>query len=41
MWADDIFWLPKVIKGSSVKASFKFGVDDNVIGQEVNIVDKL
>lgn len=41
MWADDIFWLPEVIKGFKVKARFKFGVDDNVIGQEVNIVDKL
>jgi hypothetical protein len=41
MWADDILWLPEVIKGSGVKASFTFGVDDNVIEQEVNIVDKL
>jgi len=41
MWADDIFWLPEVLKGNLIKASFTFGVDDNVIDQEVNIVDKL
>jgi len=41
MWVDDIFWLPEVIKGNLIKASFTFEVDDNVIDQEVNIVDKL
>ena len=41
MWADDIFWLPEVLKGNVIKAGFTFGIDDNVIGQEVNIVDKL
>lgn len=41
MWADDIFWLPEVLKGNLIKASFTFGVDDNVIDQEVSIVDKL
>lgn len=41
MWADDIFWLPEVIKGNFIRASFTFGLDDNVIDQEVNIVDKL
>ena len=41
MWADDIFWLPEVIKGNLIRASFTFGLDDNVIDQEVNIVDKL
>ena len=41
MWADDIFWLPEVIKGNLIRANFTFGIDDNVIYQEVNIVDKL
>ena len=38
MWPDDKFWLPQVIAGELVKASFTFGKNDSVDAQEVNIV---
>lgn len=38
MWPDDKFWLPQVIAGQFVKASFTFGKNDSVDAQEVNIV---
>ena len=39
MWPDDKFWLPQVIAGQLVKASFTFGKNDSVDAQEVNIVE--
>jgi len=41
MWADDIFWLPEVLKGNLVKASFSFTDDNKVLDQNVKIVDSL
>jgi 8-oxo-dGTP diphosphatase/2-hydroxy-dATP diphosphatase len=41
MWPDDIFWLPKVIQGSKLKANFTLGVDDIILNQNIKIVDKL
>jgi len=41
MWPDDIFWLPEVVKGNLLKATFKFGENDVIHAKEVNIVDKL
>jgi 8-oxo-dGTP pyrophosphatase MutT (NUDIX family) len=38
MWPDDPFWLPEVLKGNLVKASFTFGEGDSVQKKEVNIV---
>ncbi len=35
MWPDDIFWLPEVLKGNYVKASFTFGQGDVI--QEKNV----
>lgn len=35
MWPDDIFWLPEVLRGNFVKASFTFGVNDVIQKQEV------
>lgn len=41
MWPDDIFWLPKVLKGNLVKAMFKFGEHDTVLEKKINIVNKI
>jgi 8-oxo-dGTP diphosphatase / 2-hydroxy-dATP diphosphatase len=35
MWPDDIFWLPQVLKGESVKGRFVFGEGDVIKEQEV------
>lgn len=39
MWPDDIFWLPKVLNGESLKARFVFAEGDVVKEQEVNLVE--
>ena len=41
MWLDDIFWLPKVVKGNLLKAMFKFGEKDIVLDKKVKIVNQL
>ena len=41
MWPDDIFWLPKVVKGNLIKAMFKFGEKDVVLDKKVEIVNQL
>ncbi len=41
MWPDDIFWLPKVISGEKVIASFTFGEKDLILEKEVNTVNSL
>ncbi len=35
MWPDDIYWLPKVIEGKKIRASFLFGENDVVLEKEV------
>jgi 8-oxo-dGTP pyrophosphatase MutT (NUDIX family) len=37
MWPDDIFWLPNVLTGSTVKARFTFAEGDVITDQEVII----
>jgi len=39
MWPDDIFWLPEVLKGNLVRASFVFGENDVVLKKEVSVVN--
>ena len=41
MWPDDIFWLPKVVKGNLLKAMFKFGENDVIQDKEIKIVNEL
>jgi len=42
MWLDDIYWLPKVIKGNKIKAKFVFNENgSNIISQNVSVVDVL
>ena len=38
MWPDDPFWLPKVLDGNFVKASFTFGDGDVILKQKVEIM---
>ena len=35
MWEDDIFWLPKVLNGSKVKADFLFDENQKMIEKDV------
>ncbi|HET7320420.1 MAG TPA: 8-oxo-dGTP diphosphatase [Candidatus Saccharimonadales bacterium] len=35
MWADDIFWLPEVLAGKFVTATFYFDQNDQVIKQQI------
>lgn len=41
MWPDDEFWLPEVLNGNLLKATFKFGENDVILEKEVNVVDDL
>lgn len=41
MWPDDPFWLPKVISGDFIKASFTFDGGDTILEQHVESVDFL
>lgn len=41
MWPDDRFWLPGALKGDLTKATFKFGENDVILEQEINVVDRL
>jgi len=41
MWPDDIFWIPKVMNGEKIKASFYFGEKDEILEQKIEIVSSL
>lgn len=41
MWPDDIYWVPEVLKGNLLKASFQFGKNDVVNKKEINIVQSI
>ncbi len=41
MWPDDIFWLPQVLRGELIKATFKFRENDVIQGKEVETVSNL
>jgi 8-oxo-dGTP pyrophosphatase MutT (NUDIX family) len=41
MWSDDIYWLPEVLKGNLVRATFKFKENDIVADKDIKIVDRL
>jgi 8-oxo-dGTP pyrophosphatase MutT (NUDIX family) len=40
MWPDDIFWLPKTIKGNLLTAMFKFGENDVIQEKEITIISE-
>lgn len=41
MWATDAFWLPEVLSGKLVKATFVFGEGDVVAEKDLQIVESL
>ncbi len=41
MWSADVFWLPEVLKGNFVTATFNYGENDVIQDKEVNIVEGL
>ncbi len=41
MWPDDPFWVPRMIQGELIKASFSFGEGDMILSKEINSVATL
>ncbi len=41
MWPDDPYWLPSVLEGKKVTASFTLDENDAITAHDVQIVDKL
>ncbi len=41
MWPDDPYWLPEVIQGNLIKASFTFGEGNSVLKKDVTKVSSL
>ena len=41
MWPDDEFWIPEVLAGKLVKASFVFGEGDTIQGKDIQVVENL
>lgn len=39
MWPDDIFWVPLVLEGKLVKASFIFGENDIIKDKNIEVVE--
>ncbi len=40
MWPDDIFWLPRVLKGEFIKGKFTFGDNDVILDQQLEAVSE-
>lgn len=36
MWPDDPFWLPQILSGKKINASFTFGDNDIILSKEIN-----
>ena len=41
MWPDDKFWLPEIVQGNKLKASFTLDENDTILDQQIDIVDNL
>jgi len=41
MWPDDKFWLPRVLKGEKLRASFTFAEGDKITSSHIEAVDEL
>ncbi len=41
MWADDIYWLPKILKGDKLKAIFSFAEGDKLESHKIEIVEEI
>lgn len=38
MWPDDSLWLPRVLAGEKIKASFTFGENDSIMSHSVSTI---
>lgn len=41
MWADDIYWLPRVLSGELLTTTFEFDTENTLISNHVTKVEKL
>lgn len=41
MWPDDHFWLPLILKGQKIKASFTFDKDNQITEKQIEKVESL
>lgn len=39
MWADDSYWLPRVLAGEHVEAEFSFDAEDNLTAHELKLIE--
>ena len=37
-WADDQFWLPRLLEGSNVEGVFTFSDKDTIVGHELRVL---
>ena len=37
MWPDDIFWMPHILGGKKIEASFLFGKEDKILDYNIQI----
>ncbi len=38
MWPDDIYWLPKALKGKTLRGKFTFGPKDVILDKKIEII---
>ena len=41
MWVDDKYWLPQVLLGQKVEASFKFKGHEEMLSKDISFVSEL
>ena len=41
MWPDDIYWMPHILKGEKIEASFLFGEENKILEHNLKIVEDL
>ncbi len=39
MWPDDAHWMPHVLQGKKVEASFVFGEDDKILDHDLKVLE--
>lgn len=40
MWQDDVYWLPKVLRGQKIKGTFTFDAQDKLLSYKVEQVEE-
>ncbi len=38
MWPDDIYWMPKILKGEKIEADFLFGEEDKILSHNLQVI---